>query len=143
MNKKQFERGSKRKCASCQTLFYDLGKFPIICPSCGASVALQTNVTKRGRPPKVQKSGNPEIIKEEEKDLIIVKANDKTPELDSSSTISPEEIDNDLISDGIDENIGLDDEVILDDEIPIEDEIENDSENVENIIAIDTEDKEN
>ena len=143
MNKKQFERGSKRKCASCQTLFYDLGKFPIICPNCGASVALQTNVTKRGRPPKVQKSGNQEIIKEEEKNLIPMKANDKTPELDSSSTINPEEIDNELLSDGIDENIGLDDQAILDDEIPIDEEIENDSANVDNIIEVDKENKEN
>ena len=57
LKKKQFIRGSKRKCASCGTLFFDLERFPIICPNCGASVALQTNVSKRGRPPKIQKIG--------------------------------------------------------------------------------------
>ena len=53
---KDFERGAKRKCTSCSTLFFDLNKFPIICPNCGAEVnTLLTNVSKRGRPPKSTK----------------------------------------------------------------------------------------
>ena len=48
-----FDKGAKRKCTSCSTLFFDFGKFPIICPNCGATVnSLLTNVSKRGRPPK-------------------------------------------------------------------------------------------
>ena len=51
-----FDKGAKRKCPSCSTLFFDFGKFPIICPSCGTTVnTLLTNVSKRGRPPKVNK----------------------------------------------------------------------------------------
>jgi len=50
---KDFERGAKRKCSSCSTLFFDFNKFPIKCPNCGADVtSLLTNVSKRGRPPK-------------------------------------------------------------------------------------------
>lgn len=30
------ERGVKRRCASCDTLFYDMLRFPIRCPKCGA-----------------------------------------------------------------------------------------------------------
>lgn len=57
---KDFDRGAKRKCTSCSTLFFDLNRFPIICPSCGAEVnTLLTNVSKRGRPPK-----NPKIVEE-------------------------------------------------------------------------------
>lgn len=29
-------RGMKRRCASCDTAFYDLQRFPITCPKCGA-----------------------------------------------------------------------------------------------------------
>ena len=48
-----FEKGAKRKCTHCRTLFFDFGKFPIICPNCGFELtSLLTNVSKRGRPPK-------------------------------------------------------------------------------------------
>ena len=48
-----FEKGAKRKCTQCSTLFFDFGKFPIICPNCGYELtSLLTNVSKRGRPPK-------------------------------------------------------------------------------------------
>ena len=54
-----FDKGAKRKCTSCSTLFFDFGKSPIICPSCGVTVStLLTNVSKRGRPPKVNKVDN-------------------------------------------------------------------------------------
>ena len=59
-----FDKGAKRKCTSCSTLFFDFGKSPIICPNCGVTVSsLLTNVSKRGRPPKVNKDSNssPEI----------------------------------------------------------------------------------
>ena len=43
----EFDKGAKRKCTSCSTLFFDFGKFPIICPNCGATVStLLTNVSK-------------------------------------------------------------------------------------------------
>ena len=50
---KDFEKGAKRKCPACSTLFFDFNKSPIICPNCGTEVtSLLTNVSKRGRPPK-------------------------------------------------------------------------------------------
>ena len=53
----KFDRGAKRKCTKCSTLFFDFGKHPIVCPACGADVnSLLTNVSKRGRPPKTNKS---------------------------------------------------------------------------------------
>ena len=58
-----FEKGAKRKCTQCSTLFFDFGKFPIICPNCGYELtSLLTNVSKRGRPPK---KSVPEVITEE------------------------------------------------------------------------------
>ena len=60
-----FKKGAKRKCVQCSTLFFDFGKFPIICPSCGHELtSLLTNVSKRGRPPKNLK---PEETKQEKK----------------------------------------------------------------------------
>ena len=45
-----FEKGAKRKCTQCSTLFFDFGKFPIICPNCGYELtSLLTNVSKRGK----------------------------------------------------------------------------------------------
>lgn len=55
MNKIESDRGTKRKCGSCGTLFYDFDKNPINCPNCGADVSLLTNISKRGRPPKISK----------------------------------------------------------------------------------------
>ena len=49
----KFDKGAKRKCTKCSTLFFDFGKYPIVCPNCGADVnSLLTNVSRRGRPPK-------------------------------------------------------------------------------------------
>ena len=60
-----FVKGAKRKCTQCSTLFFDFGKFPIICPNCGYELtSLLTNVSKRGRPPKNTKPE--ETIEEKE-----------------------------------------------------------------------------
>ncbi len=49
----KIDKGAKRKCTKCNTLFFDFGKYPIVCPNCGADVnSLLTNVSRRGRPPK-------------------------------------------------------------------------------------------
>ncbi len=64
----KFEKGAKRKCTKCNTLFFDFGKYPIVCPNCGADVnSLLTNVSRRGRPPK-----NPKPVEvEDTKDIKI------------------------------------------------------------------------
>ena len=50
------EKGAKRECTQCSTLFFDFGKSPIVCPNCGYELtSLLTNVSKRGRPPKSAK----------------------------------------------------------------------------------------
>ena len=137
MKKKQFIRGSKRKCASCGTLFFDFERFPIICPNCGASVALQTNVSKRGRPPKIQKT--------ESEGVIEFNNNDKKTSTDfekpnlETTPIDPVDIENEIVSKEIDENIGLNDDSLIDEEITIEDDLQDDD--VENIIDIDNENK--
>ena len=67
-----FDKGAKRKCTSCSTLFFDFGKSPIICPNCGTTVnTLLTNVSKRGRPPKV-KEENASISKDNDNNNIQV-----------------------------------------------------------------------
>ena len=103
MNKVELEKRSKRKCASCNTLFYDFNKSPIICPACGSDVSLLTNVTKRGRPPKVNKTEEPKLEEKKSNELV------------------------------------LDDLEVVDDEIISDTSIDEDDENVENIIEIDTE----
>ena len=137
MKKKQFIRGSKRKCASCGTLFFDFERFPIICPNCGASVALQTNVSKRGRPPKIQKTVSEGVIEFNNNDKKTSTDFEK-PNLETTP-IDPVEIENEIVSKEIDENIGLNDDSLIDEEITIEDDLQDDD--VENIIEIDNENK--
>ncbi len=80
-----FEKGAKRKCSQCSTLFFDFGKFPITCPNCGYELtSLLTNVSKRGRPPKNVKS-------EETKDEKEI----KIAEIDDDEEITPSVNDDD------------------------------------------------
>lgn len=45
------EWGTKRVCQSCGARFYDLGRSPIVCPSCGAVFDLEIlNRARRARP---------------------------------------------------------------------------------------------
>ncbi len=79
----KFDKGAKRKCTKCNTLFFDFGKFPIVCPNCGADVnSLLTNVSKRGRPPKILKPED----NQETKDMEI-------QEIEAEGTTSPDDVD--------------------------------------------------
>ena len=132
-------RGTKRKCVSCGTLFFDLDKMPIICPHCGASVSLLTNVSKRGRPPKVQKNENIELVKNNKivADLVdkeVRTDNDQEQELLKADSTETLDIDDENIED---DNI-LNDEDAL---IP-EEELADESDEVENIIEIERDQEE-
>lgn len=41
------EWGTKRICQSCGTKFYDFGRFPIVCPSCGAAFDINALLRKK------------------------------------------------------------------------------------------------
>ncbi len=85
------DKGAKRKCTSCSTLFFDFGKFPIICPNCGATVSsLLTNVSKRGRPPKASKV---EAVKPEQKDEVKIEEITAEDTLESSVDDDDESVD--------------------------------------------------
>ena len=76
--------GAKRKCTKCGTLFFDFGKYPIVCPNCGADVnSLLTNVSRRGRPPKA--ASKPEKV-EESKEIKIEEI-----EVEESADVDTEE----------------------------------------------------
>lgn len=40
--RQKIDRGVKRRCAACATLFYDLLHYPIQCPKCGAAFKAST-----------------------------------------------------------------------------------------------------
>lgn len=142
MSKNLFIRGTKRKCGSCQTLFYDLEKYPIICPNCGAAVSLLTNISKRGRPPKnnnvnskIDKDSNVEIS-EEDLSINKDKNNESTlEEKDQKIFLDSKEENNDI---DVSDEVELDDSNILDNNVVLDNqEINDESDEVENIIAID------
>ena len=79
----KFDKGAKRKCTKCNTLFFDFEKYPIVCPNCGADVnSLLTNVSRRGRPSKILKTEE----NQETKDMEIT-------DIEVEDTPNPEEVD--------------------------------------------------
>ena len=57
-------RGIKRVCQSCGTRFYDLGRTPIVCPSCQAVYQVTQPTSRRGErapAPEVREKVEPEI----------------------------------------------------------------------------------
>ncbi len=128
------KRGTKRKCSSCGTLFFDFEKMPIICPNCGASVSLLTNVSKRGRPPKIGKDDSNQKSPSDPNIVNLVQNNSKE---------SSEEIDTDLLNDEYSKDLDLENEKILDDQTLVTDEeLAVESDEVENIIDIEKKDEE-
>ena len=92
MNLDNIDKGTKRKCMSCGTLFFDFNKIPLICPHCGSDVSMLTNISKRGRPPKIlkgQQNENENSVNEDN-DLDI-----EGIEADEESVVSEEVIDDD------------------------------------------------
>ncbi len=90
----EIEKGAKRKCTQCSTLFFDFGKSPIVCPNCGADVnSLLTNVSKRGRPPKPTKPQEPSQESEIKIDEIEVQENIEDDVNDDDSVEDILEID--------------------------------------------------
>ena len=88
-----FDKGAKRKCTSCSTLFFDFGKFPIICPNCGETLnSLLTNVSKRGRPPKVVKA-EASVPETEDKPNDIVNDEGLNPDVDVDVGIETDDED--------------------------------------------------
>ena len=83
----KFDKGAKRKCTKCNTLFFDFGKYPIVCPNCGADVnSLLTNVSKRGRPPKILKPEDSTETKDMEIEDIEVDDSTSAAEVDSDES---------------------------------------------------------
>ena len=83
----KFEKGAKRKCTKCNTLFFDFEKYPIVCPNCGADVnSLLTNVSRRGRPPKILKSED--VQETNDMEIADIEADDSTnaEEVDSEES---------------------------------------------------------
>ena len=88
-------RGSKRVCQSCGARFYDLGRTPIVCPSCQAVYQVTQPTSRRG-----ERAPVPEVRAKVEPEVEIVVLE---PE-----TISLEEVEE------AGEDVAVDDEEIVD-----------------------------
>ena len=83
----KFDKGAKRKCTKCNTLFFDFEKYPIVCPNCGADVnTLLTNVSRRGRPPKILKSEDVQATNDMEIEDIEAEDSTNSEEVDSEES---------------------------------------------------------
>jgi uncharacterized protein (TIGR02300 family) len=81
------EKGAKRKCTKCGILFFDFGKFPLTCPSCGTELnSLLTNISKRGRPPK---NVQPEVVpKEKNLEIEDISVEEQSDDQDNDDDVS-------------------------------------------------------
>ena len=92
-------RGIKRVCQSCGTRFYDLGRTPIVCPSCQSVYQVTQPTSRRGGERAVPV---PEVREKEEE-----------PELETATLESPETISLEEVEEG-GEHVPIEEEEIVD-----------------------------
>ena len=88
-------RGIKRVCQSCGTRFYDLGRTPIVCPSCQAVYQVTQPTSRRGERAQAAE------VREKEPET-------PTPTMEGPETISLEEVEE------AGEDVPVEDEEIVD-----------------------------
>jgi len=92
-------RGIKRVCQSCGTRFYDLGRTPIVCPSCQSIYQVTQPTSRRGGE---RAAPVPEVREKEEE-----------PELETATLESPETISLEEVEEG-GEDVPIEEEEIVD-----------------------------
>lgn len=123
-------RGLKRLCGECSTLFYDLNKSPIICPSCGAEYSGLVKVKTRK-----SKSVNDDAPTKENDTTT-----DEDGEIEASEGISLQDLEEgDDNSDDDDEN-QLDDADLDLDNLDDLDDVDADDDDLDEDIAISVDD---
>src|SRR6187200_1910568 len=80
-------RGSKRVCQSCGTRFYDLGRTPIVCPSCQAVYQVTQPTSRRG-----ERAPVPEVREKVEPEVETVALEPETISLGEDVAVEDEEI---------------------------------------------------
>ena len=111
--------GTKRACLACGMRFYDFNRSPIICPGCGAEFDTENIIkSRKGRPTAKQTSRDD------------VNATDDNPAQNDGDA---DELNDAVIDDNDDDEIGFDDDV--DDDGPgiIQDDISDDDELLPNL----------
>ena len=111
--------GTKRACLACGMRFYDFKRSPIICPGCGAEFDTENIIkSRKGRPTAKQTSRDD------------VNATDDNPAQNDGDA---DELNDAVIDDNDDDEIGFDDDV--DDDGPgiIQDDISDDDELLPNL----------
>ncbi len=104
------EWGTKRICQSCSAKFYDFGKLPIICPSCGAEFDPEAILkSRRGRTASREKA-NKEAAERARAKAAEAEAEAETEE-ESDLEVGDDEVEEAVIEDtddlgGDDEDIG-------------------------------------
>lgn len=81
-------RGTKRVCRSCDVRFYDLGRDPTVCPSCGASLPM-SGFERVGQ---AATGYQPSALRSPKRDLAIVQVEDEaSPENDADEASEDEQ----------------------------------------------------
>jgi len=110
-------RGLKRLCGACGTKFYDLGKLPIICPSCGVEFTGDVVIkTRRAKSTIVADTVKRADIEKKNREAL---GDSDEDEDEDDTTISLDDLDEGE-DDDLDDDIDLDD---LDDDIDDDDDL--------------------
>ena len=135
----KIERGVKRICQNCGTLYYDLDNDPIICPKCGVEFDPEAILKSRRMRPLVPDNKENQQSDDEE--------TDNPGDIDEVETTIEDDEGDDVVDiipdveiDGEDEVVVVpDDEDILDNEEVLDDgeELEDDLEAEEDILKLD------
>ncbi|WP_095589539.1 TIGR02300 family protein [Actibacterium ureilyticum] len=96
------EWGVKRVCPNCSTRFYDLQRDPMVCPSCGHSMSLESLTSGKGRTLVADKSDKASKQSSDDESL----ADDVV--LDDDDDDSDVDLGDDVLEDD-DEDVSLDD----------------------------------
>ena len=107
-------KGLKRICMSCGMRFYDMGKTPIVCPSCNTEFTGDMKV-------KIKRSRAAAVIDDEDQvEVVEAEEIEEDEAIEEGDEVSLDDLDEDE-DDDMDEDIALDDDDIDIDEDDIDD----------------------
>ena len=87
--------GVKRRCAACDTPFYDMRRDPIRCPSCGTVYKIDA---ARARPG-ARRAARPAFDRMAAPKPIVAKASDQGSEEEEDAVLEPDELEDTLLDD--------------------------------------------
>ncbi|WP_340108783.1 FYDLN acid domain-containing protein [Pikeienuella sp. HZG-20] len=124
------EWGVKRLCAACGVRFYDLGRDPVDCPSCGETYTPPVSTVVKSRVSKATAKKTADDVEDDDDDLDVIEKDDDDD--DDLDIIGKDDDDDDVdvapkgVIPGDDDDEDDDEVPVIDDEADEDDEADDD-----------------